>query len=109
MPSKLLTWKEVCPGGTVTTPGSSVDYHTGTWRSERPVHDTEQCTHCMICWVYCPDAAIIVEGGRWIRFDYDHCKGCGVCAQVCPVNLKNPHAVTGQLGKVIQMVHDADA
>ena len=107
MPEKLLTWKEVCPGGTVTEPGSSVGYRTGTWRAERPVHDMEQCTHCMICWVYCPDATIIVEGGRWAHFDYEHCKGCGICAQTCPVNIKKPHAVTGQMGKVIQMVPES--
>ena len=63
MPERLLTWKEVCPGGTVTAPGSSAGYRTGTWRTERPVHDMEQCTHCMICWVYCPDATVMVEGG----------------------------------------------
>lgn len=104
MSEKLLTWKEARMGGTVTEPGSSVNYLTGTWRSLRPVHDMEQCTHCMICWVYCPDAAIIVEEGRWARIDYDHCKGCGICAQVCPVNIKKPHAVTGQMGHVLQMV-----
>lgn len=106
MSETLLTWKEVCPGGTVTEPGSSAAYHTGTWRSTRPVHDMEQCTHCMICWIYCPDMAILVEDGRWKEFDYDHCKGCGICADVCPVNIKQAHAVTGQMGKVIQMVSE---
>lgn len=104
MAEKLLTWKEARIAGIVTEAGSSVEYLTGAWRSMRPVHDMEQCTHCLICWVYCPDASIIVEDGRWVRFDYDHCKGCGICAEVCPVNLKKPHAVTGQMGKVIQMV-----
>jgi len=106
MSEGLLNWKEVCPGGTVTEPGSSVAYHTGTWRSMRPVHDMEQCTHCMICWVYCPDMAIIVEDGRWKEIDYDHCKGCGICAEVCPVKIKQPHTVTGEMGKVIQMVSE---
>ncbi len=109
MPKELLTWKEARMGGTVTEPGSAVAYQTGTWRSSRPVHDMEQCTHCMICWVYCPDAAILVEDGRWTGFDYDHCKGCGICAEVCPVNIKKAHAVTGQMGKVIQMIPDTAA
>ncbi len=104
MTEKQMTWKEARIAGIVTEAGSSVEYLTGAWRSLRPVHDMEQCTHCLICWVYCPDASIIVEDGRWVRFDYDHCKGCGICAEVCPVNLKRPHAVTGQMGKVIQMV-----
>jgi len=107
MPERLLTWKEVSMGGVVTDPGSAAEYPTGTWRSSHPVHDMEQCTHCMICWVYCPDAAIIVEDGRWTRFDHDHCKGCGICANVCPVTTKRPHQVTGQAGKVIQMVPGA--
>jgi pyruvate ferredoxin oxidoreductase delta subunit len=128
MSDKLLTWREVCPGGTVTEAGSSAEYRTGTWRTERPVLDAgsslnfetgdwrsdkpiwdgKKCTHCMICWVYCPDATIIVENGRWVRFDYEHCKGCGICAQTCPVSVKNPHAVTGQMGKVIQMIPESD-
>jgi 2-oxoacid:acceptor oxidoreductase delta subunit (pyruvate/2-ketoisovalerate family) len=61
----------------------------------------------MICWVYCPDMAIIVEDGRWKEIDYDHCKGCGICAEVCPVKIKQPHAVTGEMGNVIQMVSES--
>jgi pyruvate ferredoxin oxidoreductase delta subunit len=109
MPDKLLTWKETSIGGVVTEPGSSAEYHTGSWRSQRPVHDMEHCTHCMICWVYCPDSSIIVEDGRWVRFDYDHCKGCGICAEVCPVKVKEPHEVTEEMGKVIQMIPELEA
>ncbi|MBN1483999.1 MAG: 4Fe-4S binding protein [Chloroflexia bacterium] len=109
MPDKLLSWKEAAMGGVVTRPGSSADYHTGTWRSTRPVHDDEQCVHCLTCWVYCPDSAIIVQDGRWTAFDYDHCKGCGICAEVCPVNIKQPHAVTGEMGHVIQMIPETEA
>ncbi len=104
MSDNLLSWKQARMGGIVTEAGNAVEYPTGTWRSLRPVHDMEHCTHCMICWVYCPDAAIVVEDGRWVRFDLDHCKGCGICAKVCPVNVKEPHEVTREMGKVIQMV-----
>jgi 2-oxoacid:acceptor oxidoreductase delta subunit (pyruvate/2-ketoisovalerate family) len=38
----------------------------------------------MLCWLYCPDSAIRAAGGRVVDIDYDHCKGCGVCAAVCP-------------------------
>ena len=53
-------WTEVNPGGVVLEPGNSVTYITGTWRTMRPVRDTEQCTQCLICWIICPDAAIAI-------------------------------------------------
>ena len=102
-------WTEANPGGVVKEPGNSVTYITGTWRTMRPVRDTEQCTQCLICWIMCPDAAIIVEDGKVVAFDYDHCKGCGICADQCPVNVRKPHALTGQMGKVIQMVPETES
>jgi Pyruvate/2-oxoacid:ferredoxin oxidoreductase delta subunit len=33
----------------------------------------------------CPDVAIsFKEGEREYGIDYDHCKGCGICAVECP-------------------------
>jgi len=103
-----LPWREVSPGGVVRDAGNSVTYITGTWRTVRPVRDTAQSTQCLICWIVCPDLAITVEDGKVVGFDYDHCKGCGICAQACPVNIKKPHAVTGEMGKVIQMIPESD-
>lgn len=47
------------------------------------------CTACGICWFFCPDVAIAINPSGnnsepQILFDYDHCKGCGQCAEVCP-------------------------
>jgi len=103
MPEEKKGWREANIGGLVLEPGSSAEYNTGTWRTSRPVHDTEGCTHCMLCWVFCPDSSIIVKDGKWVAFDYDHCKGCGVCASVCPAKVES-HEHTGQPGKVIQMI-----
>ncbi|MFQ6061496.1 MAG: 4Fe-4S dicluster-binding protein [Thermoplasmata archaeon] len=60
---------------------------TGIWRTFKPVIDQGKCTKCYICWKFCPDVSILIldeEEGR-VEIDYDHCKGCGICAEVCPI------------------------
>ena len=43
------------------------------------------CFECDNCYGVCPDNAVIKLGsGKRVRFNYDYCKGCGVCAQECP-------------------------
>ena len=43
------------------------------------------CFECDNCYGVCPDNAVVKLGpGNRFRFDYDFCKGCGVCAQECP-------------------------
>jgi len=81
---KLKTWKEVPIGGLITDAGNSVQYETGGWRANCPVIDAEKCSHCMLCWVYCPEGAIRVEDDKVVGIDLTHCKGCGICARECP-------------------------
>jgi Pyruvate/2-oxoacid:ferredoxin oxidoreductase delta subunit len=40
------------------------------------------CNACDRCVTYCPDGVLRREGDR-IVFDYDYCKGCGVCVSEC--------------------------
>ncbi|MFO7870979.1 MAG: 4Fe-4S binding protein [Kiritimatiellia bacterium] len=82
--SEIKNWKEMPIGGMITEPGNSEEYETGTWRTYRPVHVPERCIHCLRCWILCPDSAVKVENGKMAGFDYDHCKGCGICARECP-------------------------
>jgi 2-oxoacid:acceptor oxidoreductase delta subunit (pyruvate/2-ketoisovalerate family) len=43
------------------------------------------CFECDNCYGVCPDNAVIKLGpGNGFEFNYDYCKGCGVCAQECP-------------------------
>ena len=43
------------------------------------------CMECDNCYGVCPDNAVIKLGpGKGYDFNYDYCKGCGVCAQECP-------------------------
>ncbi len=43
------------------------------------------CLECDNCYGVCPDNAVIKQvGHQRYRFDYDFCKGCGLCAEECP-------------------------
>jgi 2-oxoacid:acceptor oxidoreductase delta subunit (pyruvate/2-ketoisovalerate family) len=43
------------------------------------------CFECDNCYGVCPDNAVIKLGaGKRFRFNYDYCKGCGLCAAECP-------------------------
>jgi 2-oxoacid:acceptor oxidoreductase delta subunit (pyruvate/2-ketoisovalerate family) len=43
------------------------------------------CNTCELCLIFCPDLAIARRAdGPGFVIDYDHCKGCGVCAAECP-------------------------
>jgi len=77
-------WKSIPIAGILLEPGSAMKYKTGDWRAFRPIIDDEKCTRCLLCWIYCPDGAIIREE-KGVRVDYEYCKGCGICANECPV------------------------
>jgi NADPH-dependent glutamate synthase beta subunit-like oxidoreductase len=43
------------------------------------------CFECDNCYGVCPDNAVIKLGpGLRFKFNYDYCKGCGMCAAECP-------------------------
>ena len=43
------------------------------------------CFECDNCYGVCPDNAVIKLGpGKRFKFNYDYCKGCGVCVKECP-------------------------
>jgi 2-oxoacid:acceptor oxidoreductase delta subunit (pyruvate/2-ketoisovalerate family) len=93
--SELSSWQELTPGGAVCA-CEAVQPRTGGWRTGlRPEVDLSQCVNCLLCWLYCPDSAIRLDGTTFVGFDHDYCKGCELCAVVCPV-------------EAIQMVPDED-
>ena len=44
------------------------------------------CLQCDNCYGVCPDNAVIKTGDDKVPyiFNYDYCKGCGVCSSECP-------------------------
>ncbi|MDO4988168.1 MAG: 4Fe-4S binding protein [Synergistes sp.] len=82
--SSVTSWQDV-PLGTVSFGATSLDVQTGLWRSMRPVIDSERCLSCMKCWLQCPDDSVVTDNDlRVIGFDLFYCKGCGICAAMCP-------------------------
>ncbi|MDA3945981.1 MAG: 4Fe-4S dicluster-binding protein [Sulfurimonadaceae bacterium] len=59
------------------------------WRIEKPLFNKDYCIDCQFCWIYCPDMSIIARDKKMVGVDMDHCKGCGICVEVCPTNPKS--------------------
>jgi pyruvate ferredoxin oxidoreductase delta subunit len=70
---------------TISYPKKGAQGKTGNWRVFRPVIDKSKCVKCLQCWMFCPEATIIRNKDDTISIDYEYCKGCGICANVCKV------------------------
>lgn len=81
----LPKWHELPVGIYIEGGKAAGQYKTGGWRTFRPEVDPLKCTSCMFCWIYCPDSAVIALEQKMSDFNYEHCKGCGICAHECPV------------------------
>ena len=68
---------------------NSINKYVGDWRVVKPVWNVDLCIDCQNCWIYCPDTSIISRDKEMVGIDYDHCKGCGICVEVCPTNPKS--------------------
>jgi 2-oxoacid:acceptor oxidoreductase delta subunit (pyruvate/2-ketoisovalerate family) len=91
----LRSWSELVTGGVVLADDAERPL-TGDWRTGlRPAADLALCVDCLLCWIYCPDSAVRLEGQAFAGFDLDVCKGCELCATVCPTS-------------AIEMVADGD-
>ena len=71
-------------GGIITETGTTKKTKTGAWWTFKP-EVTDKCIKCLTCTWYCPEGSITGDRTKGIKIDYDYCKGCGICAQVCPV------------------------
>jgi len=93
----IIPNNELLDGGIIRDAGSAGDFKTGDWRSDVPQWVAENCTHCMFCWIYCPDSAVTLdtsgEKTKMTGFAFEHCKGCGICAHHCPPAKKGKAAI----------------
>ena len=84
--AELSPWQELPLAGTVH-PADAPRPITGGWRTgERPDVQRALCVNCLLCWLYCPDSAILLDGETFKGVDLDLCKGCAICAEVCPAD-----------------------
>ncbi len=65
----------------LSTPQEGAGGQTGSWRHRRPLLDFEECSQCLLCYIYCPEGAI---DKNEMEIDLNYCKGCGICAVECP-------------------------
>jgi 2-oxoacid:acceptor oxidoreductase gamma subunit (pyruvate/2-ketoisovalerate family)/2-oxoacid:acceptor oxidoreductase delta subunit (pyruvate/2-ketoisovalerate family) len=67
--------------------GYGVLKDVSSWRVFTPEIDIDKCIGCKNCWVFCPETAFNWdETTNKPSIRYNACKGCGVCANECPVN-----------------------
>jgi len=84
--SPLKAWSELAAAGTID-PGTAPRPETGGWRTGlKPEVELSRCVNCLLCWIYCPDSAVRLDGTNFTGFDLSVCKGCEICAEVCPVD-----------------------
>ena len=77
-------WQDLTDGMIISAGGTSKEFETGKWCTEKPVFIEEKCTQCLLCTPVCPDSCIPVKDGKREEFDLEHCKGCGICVKACP-------------------------
>lgn len=91
----LPVWDEIPIGtslratihdGEEVGPGSTNQHRTGQWKWSTPRYKKDKCIKCLRCWWSCPDAAIVRQDDDYMRWELEYCKGCGICADICPVD-----------------------
>ena len=94
---RLNTWyyadapKTVRPSLDIIRRQSTFDEVTGGLDETNALFEARRCLscgncfECDNCYGVCPDNAVIKLGpGNRFRFNYDYCKGCGLCVAECP-------------------------
>ena len=86
-----------------------LDEHNALFEARRCL-SCGNCFECDNCYGVCPDNAVIKLGpGKRFEFNYDYCKGCGLCVSECPCGaIRTQPARVGKLMGAARR-HPADA
>lgn len=82
-------------GGVIVEAGNSTLKDMAVTRTGKiPVFNREKCINCGMCDVVCPDMSLNFQreddGKMHLQgIDYQYCKGCMKCVEVCPTRKKN--------------------
>ena len=76
---------KINPGAVIDEPGNAREAKKSSFRNFKPVTDYSKCIKCGRCWMFCPDIAFEPNKDGTFKNIERFCKGCGICANVCPV------------------------
>ena len=65
---------------------NTLDMPTGMWRYKRPIIKGKKCSQCGWCYLYCPTGSIDIGKDGCFSINLTYCKGCGICANICPAS-----------------------
>ena len=72
-------------GPLTVKPSESKGDKTGSWRTQlRPHYLHKDCIACRMCLMICPEGCVHGKEKNAFWADYNFCKGCGICADICP-------------------------
>lgn len=99
-------------GGYIPSAGNTVWNDLSTSRTGTlPVLHAEECIHCGLCDLVCPDYCLVWGDGadgdeyerRLLGIDYRYCKGCLRCVESCPSGALKKEAETPGLAATLRV------
>lgn len=100
-------------GGLLPMPGNTVWNDLSSSRTGwMPVVNLEECIHCALCDLVCPDLCLVWEADgsntvpekvRLLGIDYRYCKGCLRCVESCPTGAMTKELETPGLAEKLRV------